>query len=221
MKLVKKFIVKDIKNFEEENDVSVLSMLCSMSVNSIVELIAIGNSCSKERSAEILDDYLAENDENDLTTALKVIQEELLGIKDENDCDELEETEETDEYETMTDLLNLYCCRMMSLGLTYSEFWSLSTKEIYNIFKTYVIKIEDEMNKSLAEAYNAAALTGAAFAGALPKEVPTVKLTEKKIKPTKIIMDGYEFDSQESLDIYLDSKRKQRQARKLQEEQEV
>lgn len=68
---------------------------------------------------------------------------------------------------------------MMQVGLSYSEFWSMNTKEMYKVFDSLVIKMCNDTNTQLQNSYNLAALVGSAVWGKLPKKVPHVDIPEQ------------------------------------------
>jgi len=54
--LVKNFYLNDIKKYELEHEISVLSLFRNMSITNVVGLIQLGNNmCSEEEACGILD----------------------------------------------------------------------------------------------------------------------------------------------------------------------
>ena len=64
--------------------------------------------------------------------------------------------------------------QMMQVGLSYSEFWGMNTKEMYRVFDSLTLKMCNDTNRQLQNSYNLAALVGSAVWGKLPKQVPQV-----------------------------------------------
>jgi hypothetical protein len=81
--------------------------------------------------------------------------------------------------------------QLMSLGVTYQEFWSFTTKEMYQVFYGIQQKMILDYNAKMQVAYNQAALIGGAVWGKLPNEAPHIHLTKSN--------DAY-FEADEEID---------------------
>ena len=64
----------------------------------------------------------------------------------------------------------------MSVGLSYSEFWDMNTKEMYRVFNSICIKIQNETNRELSNYHTLAAMVGGAVWGKLQKDAPKVDM---------------------------------------------
>lgn len=176
--LVKNFYLKDIKKYEDETGNNILSFFNDIKFSNIIDLIRLGNNnCSEEQASEILEDYLAQ-DNNTILSVMLEIKENLIGIGDNNDNDVDDEDKiDITNYSSLTDLYNNFNMQLMSVGLSYSEFWAMNTKEMYRVFNSICIKIQNETNRELSNYHTLAAMVGGAVWGKLQKDAPKVNMT--------------------------------------------
>lgn len=177
--LIRRFYVKDIREYEDNNNKNILEIFNHVNFSEIIDLISLGNGkCSEEEAGDLLDKYL---EDKDIVDAMIEIRECLIGKSDSNEVNS-----ETDidlkNYNSLTDLYNLYCMQLMSVGFGYSEFWDLNTKDMYRVFNSIQIKRRNEINQSLNLAHTQAALIGQAVWGKLPREVPQIKSEQEEDK---------------------------------------
>ena len=177
--LVRNFNLMDIKKYESDTGANILSFFDDIRLNYVIDLVKLGNgNCDEQRAAEILDQYL--ENEGTLVDAILEIKEALIGVGDNNQ----EDTEETDkiditQYDSLTDLYITFCMQLTSVGLSYGEFWTMTTKEMYKVFNSIAIKIQNETNRDLRNYHTLAAMVGGAVWGKLQKEPPKVDMTTK------------------------------------------
>lgn len=175
--LVTGFNLIDIKNYEINNRVSILDFFKEVKFENIIELIRLGNSnCSPTEAAELLDNYLKNG--GSILDAILEIKEQLIGVGD----NESEDTNKIDisEYKSLTDLYIYYSMQLLSVGLSYQEFWSMNTREMYKVFNSIMIKVENETNTNLQNYHTLAAMVGAAVWGKLQKEPPKIEHSKYK-----------------------------------------
>ena len=176
--IVKNFYLKDIKKYEEDTGKNILSFFEDIKFSNLIDLIRLGNNnCSDKQAAEMLEKYLA-NDNNTIVSVMLEIKESLLGIGDNNDNDVPDEDKiDITNYNSLTDLYNNFNMQLMSVGLGYSEFWAMNTKEMYRVFNSICIKIQNETNRELSNYHTLAAMVGGAVWGKLQKDAPKVNMT--------------------------------------------
>ena len=163
----------DIKKYEQDSGNNILSFFYNISIDNILDLISLGNGCcSKERASEILDGYL-END-GTLLDAFIEIKYCLIGVGDNDDEDDNTDKIDITEYDSLTDLYIRYSMELMSVGLGYTEFWDMTTKEMYKVFNSIIVKLQNETNRELSNYHTLAAMVGGAVWGKLDKEPPKV-----------------------------------------------
>ena len=175
--LVKNFYLKDIKKYEDETGKNILSFFDDIKFSNMIDLIRLGNgNCSEEQACDMLDKYLA-NESNSIVSAMLDIKECLLGIGDNNNNDVPDEDKiDITSYNSLTDLYTHFNMQLMSVGLSYSEFWAMNTKEMYSVFNSICIKIQNETNRELSNYHTLAAMIGGAVWGKLQKDAPKVNM---------------------------------------------
>ena len=174
--LVEKYYVKDIRDYEEMTGISVISILKEQDFDGLVDLIRLGlpSKPTKDKCYDMLDSYLLQG--NDLIDVFEEVRQCLFGdpINEEDE----EEGINLNEFKFLTDAYNKMCFDIMSVGISYNEFWNFSTRDMYDAFNSCTQKIENDINRQLSLAYNSAALIGASVWGKLPKKVPQVDLVD-------------------------------------------
>lgn len=176
--IVRGFNLLDIKKYEYETGDNILSYFEDIKFDNILELISLGNNnCGKETAGEILDDYMKSG--KSYVDAVLEIKEMLIG-KGANDDNSDDETDIIDisEYKSLTDLYIKFSMQLLSVGLSYQEFWSMNTTEMYKVFNSIVIKMQNETNRELNNYHTLAAMIGGAVWGKLQKEPPRVQLVK-------------------------------------------
>lgn len=174
MPLVKKFYVKDIKEYEEENNESVLNFFDGLSLYGLSRLVMLGNRGMKEIDAyNLIDDYLLRADVT-LVDAFIEIKRVMFGSAIDN-INEDKNAIKTEKYTCLSDIYSDFCMSLMSVGINYSEFWSMSTKEMYKVLGVINTKLMNDTNKRLADSYHLAGMIGSAVWGKLPKDIPQIK----------------------------------------------
>lgn len=172
--LVEKYYVKEIREYEEMTGISVISILKEQDFDGLVDLIRLGlpSKPTKDKCYDLLDNYLLQG--HDLIDVFEEVRQCLFG----DPVDEDEEGINLSEFEYLTDAYNKMCFDIMSVGISYNEFWNFSTRDMYDAFNACTQKIENDINRQLSLAYNSAALIGASVWGKLPKKVPQVDLVD-------------------------------------------
>ena len=175
--LIKNFYLKDIKKYEDETGNNILSFFNDIKFSNMIDLIRLGNNnCSEEQASKILEEYLAQDNHTILSVMLE-IKENLIGIGDNNDNDVDDEDKiDITNYNSLTELYNNFNMQLMSVGLSYSEFWAMNTKEMYRVFNSICIKIQNETNRELSNYHTLAAMVGGAVWGKLQKDAPKVNM---------------------------------------------
>lgn len=175
--LVRNFNLRDIKNYEDRTGNNILSFFKDIKFSNMIDLIKLGNgNCNDETACMLLESYLARD--KTLVDVMLEIKECLLGIGDneDNDVDD-EDTIDIEDYNSLTELYMRFNMQLMSVGLSYSEFWSMNTKEMYQVFNSIMIKVQNETNRELSNYHTLAAMVGGAVWGKLQKDAPKVNMT--------------------------------------------
>lgn len=184
MNLVRKFYLKDIKEYEDETGNSILKFFNDIKISNLIELIKLGNNnCEDDIAYRILDDYLS-IEGNTILTAILEIKEKLLGTSETSDDELVDNNDIIDitKFESLTDLYTHFSMQLMSVGLSYSEFWAMNTSEMYSVFNSICIKMQNETNRELSNYHTLAAMIGGAVWGKLQKDAPRVDYTKNNIE---------------------------------------
>lgn len=173
--LVRRFNLKDIRDYEDETNESILEYFDHISVLNLLKLVSLGNSrCTLEEASKILDEYLQEHEFLD---AVYEIRDKLIGkVRDDDSKEEIADSIDITKYNSLSELYDTYCMQLMSVGFSYSEFWDLSTNTLFKVFNSINIKRENEINQNLQLAHTQAALIGQAVWGKLQRKPPSVNL---------------------------------------------
>lgn len=179
--LVRNYNLLDIKNYEQETGNSILAFFDDIKVSNMLDLIKLGNgNCSEEKASQLLDNYLEH--EGTLVDAMLEIKQILIGVGSNEDIDSEADVIDIADYDSLTDLYITFSMQLMSVGLGYSEFWSMTTKEMYKVFNSILIKMQNETNRELRNYHTLAAMVGGAVWGKLQKEPPKVDLNTRANK---------------------------------------
>ena len=173
--LVRRFNLKDIRDYEDETNESILEYFDHISVLNLLKLVSLGNSrCTLEEASKILDEYLQEHQ---FLYAVYEIRDKLIGkVRDDDSKEEIADSIDITKYNSLSELYDTYCMQLMSVGFSYSEFWDLSTNTLFKVFNSINIKRENEINQNLQLAHTQAALIGQAVWGKLQRKPPSVNL---------------------------------------------
>lgn len=182
--LVRSFNLIDIKRYEQETGNNILLFFNNFSIAGLLDLISLGNGhCSGDRAADILDNYLS-SDNKTMLDAILEIKDVLIGVGDNKEVEEEDEESnnkiDISKYESLTDLYINFSMQLMSVGLSYQDFWSMNTKELFKVFNSIYIKMQNDTNRELSNYHTLAAMVGGAVWGKLSKEPPKVDMTSRQ-----------------------------------------
>lgn len=178
MGIVKCIYLSDIKKYEYETGNSVFDLFNKLRLDILIDIISIGNgNCGVEQASIIFDEYIKNND---ISIILKELKEMLLGEESTKEHEVGDESViDITKMNNLTELYSTYAMQLMSVGLSYTEFWAMNTNEMFNVFNSILIKLENEENKQLSLYHTLALMVGASVWGKAPKEAPHVNLTNK------------------------------------------
>lgn len=202
MRLIKRFILNDIRDYELDNNVNLMDYFSDvLDLNNLIELIKIGNRTDEKSAIGILSRYLV-NPDNNLKSAYIEVRDELLGKKPEEGN---EDNLETKQYDSLTDIFNELCKRAIEEvnGITYSEFWSMSTKEMYQIVDGLNKRKIEQYNEDLTKMHTMACMINQAMWGKLDKNPPQIKekQTTNINKNEKIFVEGIGYLTQDEYKV--------------------
>jgi hypothetical protein len=165
--ICKEFIIKDILDYEVNNDINIMRELEQCNLFIVIDLIKMGNKCSDEEAIDIMNSYLENMSLEQLCIELVY---EVIGRKpseDDKDCIDNKEVK------SLTDLFHSFYNSVQTVDnkLSLSEFWNISTKYLYEYADGVQQRAINDTNKHLREQYNDTAMLMSALAGKL-KECP-------------------------------------------------
>ena len=176
MRLLSGFYLKDIVLWERENNANFASLLSPYDIDGLATMLCIGNGgISKGFAFKMMDDYLA--DDNSIYDIFLYIHKELFGRDYEDKSSENEkDSVKVSSYSNLTELYNSFCMQLLSLGISISEFWSLTTSQLYTVLNSIKIKEQNRINSELSQYHALAAMVGQAVWGKLDKKPPQISL---------------------------------------------
>lgn len=191
--LASKCYLKDIREWEEKHQINLLSLFEKVSINNLIGILQVFyKDATDEQFCEMLDNYFI-NEGHSIDEAFIELRNALLGYKEtDKDVNNQEENDVTGSYEDVTQykfLTDFYMhlgMQLMSMGVTYSEFWSLTTAEMYQVFNAIQQKSIMDFNKNMNEYHILAGLIGAGVWGKLPKDAPHINIEDLQ-DPDEII----------------------------------
>ena len=86
--------------------------------------------------------------------------------------------EDVKQYRFLSDFYMHLCMQLMSLGMSYSEFWSLTTYDMYKAFEAIQQKMVYDYNRHMQGYHMLAGLIGGGVWGKLPKEAPQINMED-------------------------------------------
>jgi hypothetical protein len=181
------FQIKDIIDYEINNNVSILEELSFCNLDAILDVIKMGYKCSDEEAENILDKELKDKE---ITDYVKELVYKVIGKEPE----ENESTINNTEMKSFSDILEDFYSEVQTVdkNLTLSEFQGMSTRYLYKyaegVRKRYVFN----KNEELKSQFTNVAMFMQALSGKL-KECPQLngdgtvhkKSLEEKIRALK------------------------------------
>lgn len=85
---------------------------------------------------------------------------------------------EVSKYKCATDIFMEIGMNLTSVGMSFSEFWSMNTIEMHKMFKSIITRIKNDTDRELAIGHTMAAMIGQAVWGKLDKEPPKMNIEQ-------------------------------------------
>ena len=191
--IINKCYLKDIRDYEDKTGKNILSLFENYSISNLLEIMqAMKPELTEDDCIAIIDNHFSNGgsiDEIFLELRNVLVGYEIIG-DGTKDSDEKQPVENIENYKTLTDFYIHLSMQLMALGISYSEFWSLTTKEMYQVFNAIQQKSILEFNKQMQGYHILAGLIGGGVWGKLPKEAPHIDINELR-DPEEIINTPY------------------------------
>ena len=207
--LVNKCYLKDIREYEEKHKINILSLFEKVTFENLIQILNVFyKDLNEEELCQIIDNYLSEG--NGVSDLFIELRNSLLGYDVDKDIKRIKEDEEKDisgtyedikSYKFLSDFYMHLCMQLMSLGMSYSEFWSLTTKEMYQAFEAIQQKMVMDYNREMQVAHTQAALIGGAVWGKLAKEAPHIDIEDLR-DPDELIYTEFGQMTREDYKLY-------------------
>lgn len=191
--IINKCYLKDIRDYEDRSGKNILSLFEKFSITNLIEIIhAMKPDIQEDECIALIDNYFISGGSiEELFLELRniLVGYEIVG-DGSSSTEENNNVEDITEYKTLTDFYIHLSMQLMSLGVSYSEFWSLTTKEMYQVFNSIQQKTVMDFNKNMQEYHILAGLIGGAVWGKPAKEAPHIDINDLK-DPEEIINTPY------------------------------
>lgn len=170
MSICKQFIVKDIMEYELNNNINILLELSQNNLFVIVDMIKLGNGFnSTEEAEEYLDRILHNKQYDDIIIDLIY---EIIGKKPDEETEQTSKSSDNKVFDIMDIFSDYYnSIQAVDKNFSLSEFQSMSTRYMFKYAEGIKERFINERNIKLQEQYTNAMLIGQMISGKL-KECP-------------------------------------------------
>ena len=166
MSLCKEFIVKEVLDYELNNDMNILEELSQGNLFIMIDLIKLGNHCDDAEAESILNKSI---EEIGYEKTVEELAYELIGRRP----DENEETTDSKKYSSFSEVLEDFYDSVQTIDKNFglSEFWNISTKYLFKYADGVQKRYINGKNQELQAQYSNVVMFGQMLAGKL-KECP-------------------------------------------------
>lgn len=181
--IINKCYLKDIRDYEDRTGKNILSLFENYGVTNLIEIMqAMKPDLDEESCIAIIDNHF--NEGGSIEELFIELRNVLVGYEINGDGldskDKNTSVENIEDYKTLTDFYTHLSMQLMALGVSYSEFWSFTTKEMYQVFNAIQQKSVIEFNQKMVEYDILARMTAGANWGKPVDEVPHIDLDNLK-----------------------------------------
>lgn len=187
MQICKEFIIREVLDYELNNDINIFDELSQANLFIILDLIKLGNKCDDAEAESIFNKAVEEYGYDE---AVKELAYELIGRRPDED----EKNNVDKNYSSFSEVLEDFYNNIQSVDKNFglSEFWNISTRYMYKYADGVQKRFISDKNQELQSQYSNAMMFGQMLAGKL-KECPQLnedgtlhqKTLAEKIKEMK------------------------------------
>lgn len=187
MQICKEFIIREVLDYELNNDINIFDELSQANLFIILDLIKLGNKCDDAEAESIFNKAVEEYGYDE---AVKEIAYELIGRRPDED----EKNNVDKNYSSFSEVLEDFYNNIQSVDKNFglSEFWNISTRYMYKYADGVQKRFISDKNQELQSQFSNAMMFGQMLAGKL-KECPQLnedgtlhkKTLAEKIKEMK------------------------------------
>lgn len=187
MQICKEFIIREVLDYELNNDINIFDELSQANLFIILDLIKLGNKCDDAEAESIFNKAVEEYGYDE---AVKELAYELIGRRPDED----EKNNVDKNYSSFSEVLEDFYNNIQTVDKNFglSEFWNISTRYMYKYADGVQKRFISDKNQELQSQYSNAMMFGQMLAGKL-KECPQLnedgtlhqKTLAEKIKEMK------------------------------------
>lgn len=187
MQICKEFIIREVLDYELNNDINIFDELSQANLFIILDLIKLGNKCDDAEAESIFNKAVEEYGYDE---AVKELAYELIGRRpDDNEKNNVDK-----KYSSFSEVLEDFYNNIQTVDKNFglSEFWNISTRYMYKYADGVQKRFISDKNQELQSQFSNAMMFGQMLAGKL-KECPQLnedgtlhqKTLAEKIKEMK------------------------------------
>lgn len=187
MQICKEFIIREVLDYELNNDINIFDELSQANLFIILDLIKLGNKCDDAEAESIFNKAVEEYGYDE---AVKELAYELIGRRP----DDNEKNNADKKYSSFSEVLEDFYNNIQTVDKNFglSEFWNISTRYMYKYADGVQKRFISDKNQELQSQFSNAMMFGQMLAGKL-KECPQLnedgtlhqKTLAEKIKEMK------------------------------------
>ena len=187
MQICKEFIIREVLDYELNNNINIFDELSQANLFIILDLIKLGNKCDDAEAESIFNKAVEEYGYDE---AVKELAYELIGRRPDED----EKNNVDKNYSSFSEVLEDFYNNIQSVDKNFglSEFWNISTRYMYKYADGVQKRFISDKNQELQSQFSNAMMFGQMLAGKL-KECPQLnedgtlhqKTLAEKIKEMK------------------------------------
>lgn len=187
MQICKEFIIREVLDYELNNDINIFDELSQANLFIILDLIKLGNKCDDAEAESIFNKAVEEYGYDE---TVKELAYELIGRRpDDNEKNNVDK-----KYSSFSEVLEDFYNNIQTVDKNFglSEFWNISTRYMYKYADGVQKRFISDKNQELQSQFSNAMMFGQMLAGKL-KECPQLnedgtlhqKTLAEKIKEMK------------------------------------
>lgn len=179
MNIVKNFIVKDLINYEQNNNINIITEIKNGEYSVIIDLLSIGNNIDINEAIGLFQELLKNYSYIDIVKSLSI---SIFGENNNSDNGYVDTTNKT-----LSDILMDFYNEIHTIDdLDISSFLNMNTTSIYKYAEGVKQRYIYNINNRRREAFESAQIDAGVKFGGL-KEVPLI--SEEDVKPKVYNLD--------------------------------
>lgn len=188
MQICKEFIIREVLDYELNNDINIFDELTQGNLFIVLDLIKLGNKCDDAEAESIFNKSI---EEVGYDKTVENLAYELVGKRP----DEKEESTDSKKYSSFSEVLEDFYNSVQAIDKNFglNEFWNISTRYLYKYADGVKKRYINDKNQELQSQFSNVVMFGQMLSGKL-KECPQLnedgtlhqKTLIEKIKELKV-----------------------------------